>query len=237
MENLFYYLIFGEIHQELFFKMNAETFGELIRRTRKEKSMALRELAANIDLDQSLLSKIERNQLTAPERVIFKLSRALELDYADLQKRYLSDRLYQELKNTDYSLEAVELVLQRLQREKKGTGFGLKRERLLDRIREFFENQPIEKAWIFGSFARGEESYDSDLDILVRFVEPNDLDLFDYVGIRQSLEDITGRQIDLVEEGQELESIKPVIEQEKKVIYERQAVRAGKVETYNRSDR
>jgi len=53
---------------------------------------------------------------------------------------------------------------------------------------------------------------------------PSKIDLFEYIGIRQDLEDLTGRQIDLVEEGQEIEKIKPFINKDKRLIYERKAV-------------
>lgn len=36
-------------------------------------------------------------------------------------------------------------------------------------IQEYFKTQPVEKAWLFGSFARGEETENSDVDILVVF--------------------------------------------------------------------
>ena len=99
----------------------------------------------------------------------------------------------------------------------------MERKKLVKKIKKYLSSQPIDKAWIFGSFAREEESYDSDIDLLIRFKRPHKIDLFEYVGIRQDLEDITGRQIDLVEEGQELPKIRELIEQEKRLIYECQA--------------
>ena len=88
-------------------------------------------------------------------------------------------------------------------------------------IKSYFKNQPIEKAWIFGSFARQTATYKSDIDILVQFVQPNNIDLFDYIGMKQDLEDLTGFKIDLVEQGQEDERIKTNIEKDKILIYER----------------
>ena len=38
---------------------------------------------------------------------------------------------------------------------------------MIQLIADYFKTQPVLKAWIFGSFARGEETEDSDLDILV----------------------------------------------------------------------
>ncbi|NJO01509.1 MAG: hypothetical protein HC880_07290 [Bacteroidia bacterium] len=43
--------------------------------------------------------------------------------------------------------------------------------------------------------------------------------LFDLISLKQDLEDQTGRQVDLVEEGTELPYIKPYIEQDKTLIY------------------
>ena len=36
-------------------------------------------------------------------------------------------------------------------------------------IADYFKTQPVVKAWLFGSFARGEETPESDVDILVQY--------------------------------------------------------------------
>lgn len=38
---------------------------------------------------------------------------------------------------------------------------------MIEILREYFKTQPVEKAWIFGSFSRGEERSDSDVDIMI----------------------------------------------------------------------
>ncbi|MBQ1797713.1 MAG: nucleotidyltransferase domain-containing protein, partial [Prevotella sp.] len=40
---------------------------------------------------------------------------------------------------------------------------------MTETIAEYFKTQPVLKAWLFGSFARGEERPDSDVDLLVEF--------------------------------------------------------------------
>ena len=204
--------------------MNSITFGELIKQLRIEKELALREVAAAIELDQSQLSKVERDKMIAPQRVIPKLSKFLGIDYKELQIKYLSDKLYKEFKNIDFSLESLEIVVKRIETEKSGTSYELEKKKLIKRIKEYLKNKPIEKVWLFGSFARNEENLDSDIDLLIRFLKPSKIDLFEYIGIRQDLEDLTGRQVDLVEEGQEIEKIKPFINKDKRLIYERKAV-------------
>lgn len=49
---------------------------------------------------------------------------------------------------------------------------------------------------VFGSFARGEESESSDIDVLVDFKE--DADLFDFVGLSLFLEEKLHRPVDIV---------------------------------------
>jgi predicted nucleotidyltransferase len=55
----------------------------------------------------------------------------------------------------------------------------------------------IKKAGLFGSCVRGELREDSDLDILVEL--DSDLSLLEFIRIKLDLEDMLGRNIDLVE--------------------------------------
>jgi uncharacterized protein len=203
--------------------MHSETFGEQVRRLRQEQKMSLRELASALNYDQSSLSKIERNELVAPKDLVGPIAKKLNISYKDLALKYESERIYYFIKDSEFALESIELAKKRLEKEGKGTIRSLKRSNLLNRIQEFLAEQPIDKAWVFGSFAREDESLDSDLDILVRFSSPNKLDLMDYIGMKQALEELLGRQVDLVEEGYLLPNAQESINREKVLIYERQA--------------
>ena len=83
--------------------------------------------------------------------------------------------------------------------------------------------QPIEKAWVFGSYSRGEETRNSDIDILVRFDSNANITLFKYAGIVGALRKLLHREVDLVEEGQLKDFVQSSVEQEKILIYEREA--------------
>lgn len=39
--------------------------------------------------------------------------------------------------------------------------------KMIETLQDYFKTQPIDKAWVFGSFSRGEECPDSDVDIMV----------------------------------------------------------------------
>lgn len=57
------------------------------------------------------------------------------------------------------------------------------------------EKFQVKRIGVFGSFARGEQSNNSDIDILVEFYEPVGWEFFD---LQDYLEDILKREVDLV---------------------------------------
>ena len=69
-----------------------------------------------------------------------------------------------------------------------------------ERIANYFKTQPVVKAWVFGSYSRGEQKPWSDVDILVEFDKEKPIGLLKFAGIICDLEDLTGHKIDLVEE-------------------------------------
>ena len=71
---------------------------------------------------------------------------------------------------------------------------------------------------LFGSYARGEERSDSDIDVLVNFSVP--VSLFDHSGIEIDLEKKTGRKIDLVTRRALSKYVQPFVQKDMKILYE-----------------
>lgn len=92
---------------------------------------------------------------------------------------------------------------------------------------------PVEKAWLFGSMARNAATDTSDIDLLVRYVQPITIDIFDIAGYIVDLEEITQRQIDLVEEGYLKSFVEDNVERERNLIYERKTQRQRADTTYS----
>ena len=88
-------------------------------------------------------------------------------------------------------------------------------------LQDYFSTQPVLKAWIFGSFARGEETPDSDVDILFIPDRSEHFSLFTLGGMYMDLKELLGREVDLVEDGCLLPFAVESAEQDKKLIYER----------------
>ena len=87
---------------------------------------------------------------------------------------------------------------------------------------EYFKTQPVLKAWLFGSYARGEERPDSDVDILVAldYSQPIGLRFF---GMYEDLKNLLGRNVDLVSDRTLALFARESADHDKIMIYERTA--------------
>ena len=87
-------------------------------------------------------------------------------------------------------------------------------------IKEYFKTQPVDKAWIFGSFSRGEERADSDVDILVSLTPGTRLGL-KFFTMNLELEQLLNRPVDLVIDGDLLPSAEATANRDKVLVYAR----------------
>ena len=81
-------------------------------------------------------------------------------------------------------------------------------EKIKSKIIKILKRNKVKKAGIFGSYARGEQKKNSDIDILVEINDKN-MSLLDFIELKLRLEDILRRKIDLVE----YKAIKPLIKE------------------------
>ncbi len=84
---------------------------------------------------------------------------------------------------------------------------------------EICKQNNIEYLGLFGSYARGENTVNSDIDLLVKFSETKSL--FELSGIERRLEQILGNKVDLVIKDNIKPRIQPYIYQDLKPIYEK----------------
>ena len=87
-------------------------------------------------------------------------------------------------------------------------------------LRQYFSTQPVLKAWSSGSFSRGEETQDSDVDIIVALDKSKPIGL-KFFGMWSDLEELLGRKVDLVSDGTLLPFAKESAERDKILVYER----------------
>ena len=88
-------------------------------------------------------------------------------------------------------------------------------------VSDYFKTQPVLKAWLFGSYSRGEQTKDSDVDILVQYDRSQRIGLLKIAGMHIDLENLLGHKVDIVEDG----TLRPwsveSVNKDKCLIYER----------------
>lgn len=90
----------------------------------------------------------------------------------------------------------------------------------IESIKDYFKTRPVLKAYLFGSYVRGMADNKSDIDILV------DLDYSQKIGLqfiqmKLDLEKLLNKQVDLVSSNGMSKYIKPLVDVEKRLIYEK----------------
>jgi HTH-type transcriptional regulator, competence development regulator len=102
---------------------NLKTTGELIRELREKSGLLLRQVAAEIEIDQALLSKIERGERMPTKDQIVRLAKFYNVDMDETLITFFSDKLVYEVQDEDVALKAMQVAEKKinyLNRNKNG---------------------------------------------------------------------------------------------------------------------
>ena len=86
-------------------------------------------------------------------------------------------------------------------------------------ISDYLRSQPVKKAYLFGSYARGVQDEASDIDLMIELDEQ--VGLYQFVGIQLKLEELLKKNVDLITVEGVSPRLKPYIEKDKLLVYER----------------
>ncbi len=194
-----------------------QNIGNLVRELREKKGYPLRKVAAYLDIDQAILSKIERGLRKISKEQVKKLAKFFDYDEKEMIIIYLSERIIYEIGNEDYAHEALKVAEAEIGYKKITLPV---RKEMISSIVQILQNySKIKAAWIYGSFSRKADRPSSDIDIAVKTEE--DFSYFDLAEIQFQLERLLNRKIDIGF----IDSFKPYIlenvKKDLKLIYER----------------
>lgn len=85
-------------------------FGEIIRQRREEKELLLRHVAAKLDIDTAMLSKVERGERNAKREHVILISKILNIDTNELLTLWLADRVYDVIGEEEVGLNALRVA-------------------------------------------------------------------------------------------------------------------------------
>lgn len=96
----------------------ATQLGDRIRELRLEQKMLLRHVASKLDMDTSIISKIERGDRFIKKEQISMLAEILKTGKEELLTLWLADQLYDVIKDEKQADEALKTVSKKIKKEK-----------------------------------------------------------------------------------------------------------------------
>jgi transcriptional regulator with XRE-family HTH domain len=94
-------------------------FGNRIKELRERKGLLQRQLAATLEMDTPMFSKIERGERWAKREQVIILSKLLEENENDLLTLWLADKVYDVLKDETVAEQALQVVTKDFKTKKK----------------------------------------------------------------------------------------------------------------------
>ena len=117
----------------------------------------------------------------------------------DLLVAWLSDRLVYEVEDEEMALKALQVAEERVHYLTKPNH---SKSNIINAIKSVLKNDGrVASAWLFGSYARGEEKLNSDVDIMIELYQGKKYSMFDMIDISFLLENKINLKVDLVEKG------------------------------------
>jgi HTH-type transcriptional regulator, competence development regulator len=98
-----------------------DSLGDRIKKLREQEELPLRTVAAYLDIDQAILSKIEHGHRKATREQVLQLSKYFKTDEKEMLVIWLSDKLAHELKDEDWSKQALKAAEKKVDYLKKKT--------------------------------------------------------------------------------------------------------------------
>lgn len=92
-----------------------ETIGQILRNKRQSLGLLLRQVSAYVDIDQAILSKIERNERKPTKEMLDKLAEILKLDKDELLIQFISDKIAYEIADEDCASKVLKVAEKKIQ--------------------------------------------------------------------------------------------------------------------------
>lgn len=94
------------------------TLGNKLRELREKSGLSLRKAAVQIDVDVAILSKMERGERKFSKELVLKLANLYNTNSDDLIIDFLSEKVYYELIDEEYGLQALKVAEEKIKYNK-----------------------------------------------------------------------------------------------------------------------
>lgn len=94
--------------------MYTKNIGEILRQLREEKGLLLRQVAAELEIDTALLSKIERGERNLKREQVLRISEIFNIPENDLILIWLSDKIIDLIKEESNAVEILKTTMRKI---------------------------------------------------------------------------------------------------------------------------
>lgn len=196
---------------------NINLFGHDLRALRKRKGIKLRTLAAYLDIDPGILSKIENGHRRAKREQVIDLAAFFEIDAEALLVPWLAEQVVELVRYDEWGSKALQVA----ESQVAYTVASHAESPLLDRkIHSVLQKYPqVQRAWLFGSRMKGNYTPESDLDLMIE--SGDGFSYFDLAALQLGLEEITHFKVDIGFWDTLKPEIKAKVKKQSRLIYEK----------------
>ncbi len=176
-----------------------DNLGKIIRKLRTDNKLPLRVVAAFLDMDQAILSKVEHGKRKPNREQVLKMAEYFKVEKDDLLIAWMADKVLYELGDDELALRALQVAEQSVSYQ---NAFDLNAFSVIKKLKAFFmhENR-VSAAWLFGSVARDEAKATSDIDVMIELNDNKRYSMMDLLDIQYKLQQLFNRKVDVVERG------------------------------------
>lgn len=86
------------------------SFGEYVRQLRLNEGLPLRKIAAQLDIDPSLLGKIERNERQPTKELVTAIAKIFKQNPKDLYSEFISDQFAYKIVEDDVHIDVLKVA-------------------------------------------------------------------------------------------------------------------------------
>ncbi|MEM6376953.1 MAG: nucleotidyltransferase domain-containing protein [Bacteroidota bacterium] len=189
-------------------QLNIKDIGRVLRTLRRKNGLTQKALSEKVGLNRSSISRIENGHKQLTER---ELSTFLQkANYRQDQFISLIDAI-KSIRSSQKMESQPNRVL--------STPLDLSKDKIVSLLKNYFKGKPIKEVYLFGSTARDEHTPLSDLDLYLSFLDKHKVTLFDLGKMRMEINELTGKEVDLVLSGSEHDFVKASLHNEKVLIH------------------
>tara|TARA_B110000027_G_C15855255_1_gene184490 strand:+ start:219 stop:518 length:300 start_codon:yes stop_codon:yes gene_type:complete len=95
-----------------------DTTGGILRAEREKRNLLLRQASALLEIDPAILSKIERDERKATKEQLYIFAKIYKLDLEKLLVLWLGEKIYKNIENEDFPLEALKVAEEKVKYNK-----------------------------------------------------------------------------------------------------------------------